>query len=301
MSGMVYATPLAFRRALTDRLKVLAANGPWTVTQLQRQTAYDRFLERLYALDDAWVVKGATALLAREIGSRGTLDIDLYLERAPRAAESHLREAVGRDIGDWFRFEVGLARPVAVVTGGVRLPVTAYVGNTPWANFHIDLVGTDVRMTGAPDDVPPLVQLSMPSVEQHGYRAYPLVDHVADKVVATFQRYGAAQVGSTRYKDLVDLVAISGAAIIDADQQLTALRSEAERRHVQLPGTFQVGNSVLWTTGYATAANEARLKDAPTLNAALDAVRPFVDPLLAGTATGQWSPQTQRWRDRGKE
>jgi hypothetical protein len=98
MSGAGYATPLAFRRALTDRLKVPAADGRWTVTQLQRQTACDRFLERLYVLDDAWVVKGATALLARDIGSRGTLDIDLYLERAPQVAEAHLRKAVARDM-----------------------------------------------------------------------------------------------------------------------------------------------------------------------------------------------------------
>jgi hypothetical protein len=37
-----YASPAAFRRALTDRLSALATNGEWTLTQLQRQMAYDR-------------------------------------------------------------------------------------------------------------------------------------------------------------------------------------------------------------------------------------------------------------------
>ncbi len=37
-----YASPAAFRRALTDRLRVLAKEGKWTLTQLQRQMAYDR-------------------------------------------------------------------------------------------------------------------------------------------------------------------------------------------------------------------------------------------------------------------
>ena len=35
-----------------------------------------------------------------------------------------------------------------------------------------------------------------PSV-QHGYRVYPLVDHVADKVVATFEVHGETQRPST--------------------------------------------------------------------------------------------------------
>ncbi len=66
MTSLPYATPAAFRRALTDRLRAIAApNGLWSLTDLQRQFAYDRLLARLYRLDDGWIVKGATALLAR--------------------------------------------------------------------------------------------------------------------------------------------------------------------------------------------------------------------------------------------
>lgn len=67
-----YGSPAAFRRALTDRLKALAASSRWTLAQLERQMAYDRLLERLYLVDEDWIVKGATALLAREIGVRAT-------------------------------------------------------------------------------------------------------------------------------------------------------------------------------------------------------------------------------------
>jgi hypothetical protein len=73
-----YATPAAFRRALIDRLKDMAKKSNWTIQQLQRQVAYDRLLERLYIVDDGWVVKGATALLARDLGVRGSLDVDVY-------------------------------------------------------------------------------------------------------------------------------------------------------------------------------------------------------------------------------
>ena len=50
-----YATPAAFRRALTDRLKDAAKGGRWTLQQLQRQVACDRLIERLYLADDRWV------------------------------------------------------------------------------------------------------------------------------------------------------------------------------------------------------------------------------------------------------
>ena len=60
-----YASPAAFRRALTDKLKALAKESKWESPQLQRQMAYDRLLERLYMVDDGWIVKGAVALLAR--------------------------------------------------------------------------------------------------------------------------------------------------------------------------------------------------------------------------------------------
>ncbi|MCC7078650.1 MAG: hypothetical protein IT198_16140 [Acidimicrobiia bacterium] len=87
-----YSSPRAFRHALTDRRRALATEGPWTLAQLQRQISYDRLLERLYLGDEGWVVKGAAALLAREIGVRATIDIDL--QRGIRSGRS--RSARGR-------------------------------------------------------------------------------------------------------------------------------------------------------------------------------------------------------------
>ncbi len=60
----LYKTPMAFRRALTDKLRILAKTSRWELSQLQRQVAYDRLLQRLYERDEDWIVKGATALLA---------------------------------------------------------------------------------------------------------------------------------------------------------------------------------------------------------------------------------------------
>jgi hypothetical protein len=290
-----YGSPGAFRRALTDRLRAIADGSRWTLPQLQRQFAYDRLLERLYVVDDGWVLKGATALLARDLGMRATIDVDVHRARARKAAEAELREAAGRDIGDWFRFEIGAGRRVGDGDAGVRLPTTAYIGPTEWATFHVDLVGSKLPMTGEPEPMPPLARVLMPNVEQHGYRVYPLVDHIADKVMAIFQLYGEQQRPSTRYKDLVDLVSIVTGASVAAGPQLAALASEAQRRVVTLPARFDIPDRALWEPGYAAEAARSLLPNARTLDEALAVVRPCLDPLLDRTAVGTWDPNAGRW------
>lgn len=287
-----YGSPSAFRRALTDKLQAKAKATSWPLSQLQRQIAYDRFLERLYLVDDAWIVKGAAALLARDIGVRATIDIDVYRQVAREAAEADLREAASRDIGDWFRFEVGAARPAA---GALRLPVTAYVGTTVWTSFHVDFVGADRRMTGEPEDVPPLAPVVMADVEQRGYRAYPIVDHIADKAAAMVESHGEKNAPSTRYKDLVDLVAIVIAVPVKAEPQIAALRSEADRRRILLPARLTVPDGSLWERGYAAEARRSLLPVAHTLDEALAVVAPFLDPLLARSARGTWHPRHGQW------
>jgi Nucleotidyl transferase AbiEii toxin, Type IV TA system len=290
-----YSSPAAFRQALTDKLRALAKESKWSLEQLQRQIAYDRLLERLYLTADDWIVKGATALLARDLGVRGSIDIDVYRNLSREAAEADLRAAARKDIGDWFRFELAGTRPSSDGSLGVRIPVTAYIGATPWASFHVDLSGDELRMTGQPEDVPPLARVTLPDFSQHGYRAYPLVDHVADKIVATVQRYGSTRMPSTRYKDLVDLVAIVTGASVAADAQIKALISEAGRREVRLPASFDVPDRSLWEAGYAAEARRSLLDTAGTLDEALAVVRPFVDPLLDRSARGIWDPTTGRW------
>jgi len=92
--------------------------------------------------------------------------------------------------------------------------VTAYISATQWESFHVDLVGSDITMTGAPETEAP----------------------------------------STRYKDLVDLVAIVTVTRVDADAQRIALASEAERRHITLPRRFEVPARELWERGYNAEA-----------------------------------------------
>jgi hypothetical protein len=139
----------------------------------------------------------------------------------------------------------------------------------------------------------------MPDVEQHGYRAYPLVDHIADKVAAMFERSATATRHRRGSKDLVDLVAIVTGASVSADAQMAALASEADRRGITLLRTFAVPDRNLWQSGYAAEASRSFLPMARSLDDALAAVVPFIDPLLDGSARGRWDPARRAWRPGG--
>ena len=90
-------------------------------------------------------------------------------------------------------------------------------------------------------------------------------------------------------------MAIVITASVDARPQVTALRSETERRGLQLPERFAVPDRQLWERGYAAEAHRSLLPLARLLDEALTTVKPFIDPLLDGTATGTWHPHDSRW------
>jgi len=289
-----YNTPEAARRAVTDKLRIAASNSPWQLGDLQRQYAYDQLVERLYRVDAGWVIKGATALLARKVSVRHTIDIDVYRAGAIADVERQVREAAALDIGDWMHFEVGPA--VKITANGAqaaRVKVKSFIGTKLWAPFQIDIVADGVLMTGSPDPVPPLTDVQITDRERATWQAYPLVDHVADKICAILERHDGNP--STRFKDLIDLVAISSRATVEADLQKQALVKEANRRHLDLPPTFNVPDRHLWERGYRAEARRTVGLDALDLDAALTAVRPFLDSLLDGTAAGAWDPAAQAW------
>ncbi len=166
------ALPAAFRAALTDRLKNLAASSAFTVAELQRQFAYDRLLARIFRAPDAqrWVLKGATALLARLDVARHSKDVDLAWQSASDLVEAEhaLRRAADQDLGDFFVFELGPAAPL-VGDKGLRVPVVADLGGRPFASFSVDVVAGQT-MTAVPDLVPPLVEIEIPGLLRVDYR-----------------------------------------------------------------------------------------------------------------------------------
>lgn len=291
-----YASPEAARRAVTDRLKIQAAHSPWVLADLQRQYAYDQLIERLYRVDGGWVIKGATALLARRVSVRHTTDLDVYRAGAIAETERLLREAAALDIGDWMTFEIGAAVQIhASGAQAARAKVETFIGVRLWSAFQVDLVAEGIELTGRPDPVHPLTDIEILTSPRKTWQAYPLVDHIADKVCAILERHQGLP--STRYKDLVDLVAIVNHATVAASLQREALVKEGRRRGLSLPWAFEVPDRQMWERGYRAEARRTTGLDETNLDAALTRVRPFLNPLLDGTATGSWDPLTQTWLD----
>ncbi len=85
------------------------------------------------------------------------------------------------------------------------------------------------------------------------------------------------------------------AAAVDAPAQSAALISEFDRRGLILPAHFEVPDGALWEPGYGAEVRRSLLDTVQTLVEALAVVRPFIDPLLAGTATRSWEPGLRRW------
>jgi hypothetical protein len=301
MTEPVYGDPRALRQAVTDRLRRLASErGGSQLSDLHRQFAYDRLLTRVFQSDaDGWVLKGATAMLARLDGqARHTVDIDLYRRSGGLGeAERALRAAARVDLGDYFRFELRPAEPIAQGGRAVRVPVIAYVGVTEFARFHVDLV-TDVAMTGTPDEVSPLVTIELPGIARVSYRAYPVPDHIADKVCGLLElheRVGAPAVPSTRYRDLADLATFAHTANVEATDLTVALRSQARRRGLELPDQLFVPTGSRWPAGYARVARDVPGLEERDLEAAMTTVGGFIDPVLSHVASGRWDPERLRW------
>lgn len=141
MTERQYADPSALRQAVTDRLRQRAREQQTQLADLQRQFAYDRLLARVFSAEpETWVLKGAAALLARLGGSaRHTLDVDLYRPAGRlEEAEAALRAAASMDPGDFFRFTLEPGRRIAEGRVTLRVPVTAFLGATEFARFHVE-------------------------------------------------------------------------------------------------------------------------------------------------------------------
>jgi hypothetical protein len=300
MSPSQYSDPRAFRLAITDRLRPLARERGVELTDLLRQFAYDRLLCRVFTSDpERWVLKGATAMLARLKGvARHTRDVDLLSRTGGLSeAEQALRAAAALDLDDYFRFTLSPGRQIVQGASAMRVDVVAFLGIREFAKFHVDLV-IDRSMTMTPDSVPPLVTVDLPGLPSTTYRAYPVADHVADKVCALLElheRASGLKEGSTRFRDLADLVVFAHTATIDAAALTAGLSSEAERRGLALPSRIAAPTGRDWPKGYAGVARNVPHLQERDLSSALETVGLFIDPVLAGTARGSWDPTTLRW------
>lgn len=296
-----YETPSAFRSALKDRFGQIArADRRYSLDELQRQFAYDRALARLFSSDDAdlWVLKGAGALLARLATARHSKDVDVLFNATNAGVDDAvdaLRAGLLIDLGDHFAFDVTRIAPLQEEAKGARVHVTARLGPTSFAVFHIDVV-VATAMTGTPDVVAPLTPLDIEGLIRPNYRVFPVADHLADKLCAIIATYApeGQRASSSRVKDLVDVAIIATTQTIDAESLRVAVLTNASMRQLTLPERFAVPDPIGWAARYPRVAAEAPDPVIDYTTAVRLASHNF-DPILGKTATGTWDPSRQVW------
>lgn len=297
-----YATPTALWAAVRARAETAAKNTGLLLQNVLRQFVYDRFLARVFqAPGSGWVLKGGAALLSRVRSARHSQDIDLVLvEGTLDMAIGELRVAAGRDLRDHLTFEVvgtpkrRTERPHQPGTELAIVTIHCFTGTKMVQQFTVDLVvGSLITQDIELLDPAPLIAVT--GIPSPPYQVYPVVDHVADKVCATFEQHAGHPSG--RIRDLVDLVVIARTQRLDAEALRYAIRSEEHLRglnsitHWSCPAT--------WATQYAQEARgvaecaDYGFTDASAL------VSKFLDPVLGGDVGEgyEWYPTELAWQD----
>jgi predicted nucleotidyltransferase component of viral defense system len=292
-------SPAAVRRSLGDRLRAEAKHRGRPTGDVRREFVFQRFLARLFTDPDCqWVLKGGTGLLVRIREARYSKDIDLVVPGEAfdlDDAVDSLRADIRTDTGDHLTFAINSVTRPSGGQSGAMLRVTCYTGATPFERFTID-VSTRTNVVAQLDRVRPQQVIEIAGAEPlPEFVLYPLPDQIADKVCAMYGRYGATNMPSTRYRDLVDLVLIATTNELDAVLTIRALQGETARRGCTLPAQIEDPGPE-WQASYARIARESNLpKELQALDGALEAAGACLNPIMAGTATGTWNPDTKRW------
>jgi NADPH2:quinone reductase len=266
------------------------------VDELLRQFAYARLLARVFIDDpEGWVLKGGIGLLARVPATRHSMDVDLWSAQGTLAeAERALERSGAVDLGDHVTFEVGAwserrdreARPLAQAT------VICRIGRRRFSAFGVDVVGGPFPPL-EPEPVPPLRPIDIPGLPDAPLRVYPVAATVADKLSGILTMRGERT--STRYRDLVDLATIALGERLEAGDVHLAIHDELRRQGLVVPAAFEVPEGDEWAIGYNSYIQRLPHLREIAFEEALEMVKAFLDPVLAGTRDGRWRPERRRW------
>ncbi|MDG9695353.1 nucleotidyl transferase AbiEii/AbiGii toxin family protein [Streptomyces sp. DH17] len=301
-----YAGPSEFRAALKQSAKNMSKATGMSVSELLRIFYFNRLAARVFTKEpDGWLIKGGQALLVRYRGAaRLSTDIDLQCARPDRTAEEARQlviEAASIDLGDYLRYVPTKFLPASDESRGGAQYFQVYLGTGRVDSIKVDLaVGR--TLAGIPETrtLQSAVDIAWP-VDWPDVRLYPVIDHIADKVCAMYERHGKdGEEGSNRYRDLADLLLISQQETVQGQAVCRALQREAERRRsldirVILPDAFEAPGPG-WRDGYPKqAAIVLGLQGCKTFAEAATAAEAFINPVLSGTAHGAWIPHQRTW------
>lgn len=258
-----YATSLALRTALEERLKRVAREEGVDLQRLRRQVAFDRFLARLFPAASAdWILKGGYAMELRFQTARATRDLDFTVRTEQSSLGGgllkQLQDAGAKDAGDFFHYRIGDAMMDldGAPYGGARYPVESIMGGRTFVKFHLDVGVGDVvldppeqaRMRDwlgfagiAPPDVPMIQREQQFAEKLHAY---------------TLPRVTP----NSRVRDLVDMVLLIQSGTLESDRVVQALHATFGRRATHsIPEALTLPPEE-WSAPFARLAAECSLE-----------------------------------------
>lgn len=298
MTARRYATPLAFKQALEQRLKSSSTTG--TDFGRRRQLlVFDRFLARLMKVAaDAVTLKGGLVLELRLARARTTKDVDLRMMGSARDVLERLQEAGRMDLGDYMRFEI---QPddehPEMQNEGMRYEGYRYRAECRLAGmiygrpFGVDVAFGD-PLIGEPDIVTAEDTLGFVGIAPPTLRLYPVVSHVAEKLHAlTMPRPRP----NSRVRDLPDIALLATTGPIDGRLLRRAIDRTFEFRSTHAVPAVIPAPPPFWEAPYAAMAAADGLPWA-TLRQVTEAVSFFLDPVLRAGEIVRWGPDDWRWQ-----
>lgn len=292
-----YATPLAFKQALEQRIKSSSTTGV-DFARRRQLLVFDRFLARVATVaGDAVVLKGGLVLEMRLARSRTTQDIDLRMMGPAESVLDRLQAAGRLDLGDQMLFEVqpDLDHP-EIRNEGMRYDGFRYRAECRLAGalysrpFGVDVAFGD-PLVGEPDLMVADDLLNFAGIAPPTLRLYPVVSHIAEKLHAlTMPRRRP----NTRVRDLPDIALLATTGPIEGAELRLALE-----RTFGFRGTHPLPVSVptpppFWEALYAAMASSDELIW-ETLADVMGAVSTFIDPALDSAHCGTWEPTGWLW------
>lgn len=195
-------------------------------------------------------------------GARHSQDIDFSRPVDLDTAVTDLAELIhATPAPDPFGFDIE-PDPANSDDHHLRLKITVRLGASVIDTFPVDITyrpaitavdtvqPNPVIVIEDVDDLPPLVTV-------------PLAQQVADKLCAMYERHGAEELPSSRYRDLVDLmIIVTGTDELDAAVLAVAVDAEQRRRDMTIPAALP-SPSRQWSTGYNRLATRLLVNGLP--------------------------------------
>lgn len=293
-----YATPLAFKQALEQRIKSSSTTGV-DFARRRQLLVFDRFLARVAAVvGDAVILKGGLVLEIRLARARTTKDIDLRMMGSADNVLERLQAAGRLDLDDYMVFEVQPdsdhpeIRHEGIQYDGYRYRAECRLAGAIYSRpFGVDVAFGD-PLVGEPDLAVAEDRLNFAGIAPPTLRLYPVVSHIAEKLHAlTMPRVRP----NTRVRDLPDIALLATAGPIEGAKLRLALK-----RTFGFRGTHPLPASVpdpptFWERPYYAMASGDELIWG-TLAEVTGAVSAFLDPVLDSADCGTWEPKDWLWR-----